>query len=144
VGLIDSLFRFFAALPENANLRLQLNDAHVGQSKSDQENASLKDDLRAANAKIKQLEKQNQELSHDKYGIKEEQIEILKMLADRGGRNVDRFAIAKKLQLHIQAAEYHIQRLIEIGYITIPQFQSTVYYDLTQQGREFLVRAKHL
>jgi hypothetical protein len=147
--MFDWLTRFLSALPENANLRIKLADSSEALAQSKAEIASLKDDLRHAQAKIKQqgeqiqlLRKTNDELRHDKYSLKQPQIEILKLTAHKIYPKplVTVFTVQKDLALHQDAAQYHLERLVEVGFLKILQMPpAPPTYHLTHAGREYLV-----
>ena len=125
-------------LPENAVLRDKVREAEADQAKLETENAILKDDLRSAKAEITKLKNQIEKVAH--VELDKTHVEILKMLSDN---RIQPYAIVFSIALGLneQRIEYHLEQLIDLGYIHRNFGLDTPdWYELLQKGREYLIQ----
>jgi len=104
------------------------------------EKASLKDDLRQANAEIAKLKKQVEQLAHDVSNLDDVETRILSALADSEIDPVPSSLIFI-LDLHRERFNYAIERLIELDFVhKSPLWEDEPSYSLAQKGRGYLIR----
>jgi helix-turn-helix protein len=133
MGLFDDILK---GLPANAVLREQITQLNAHKAAAETENAILKDDLRHAHAEIAKLKKQIEELTHtDDLG----EIEMALLQSVSKHQSVNIASIARKLAIERGRVEYYIQRLIDLGYVTLKGFDFDGIYLIQQKGREALM-----
>ena len=136
MGLLDE---FLKGLPTNPNLREKAAEAERKYAALETENAILKDDLRDANAKIKQLEKQIDKVSQ-KQNPNEMEVAMLKAISTY--EQLTDKEIAELLKLNLQRARYHLQKLQDNGYLSRAKRLAAGRsrpFQLTHDGRGFLI-----
>jgi len=133
MGLFDDILK---GLPANAVLREQITQLNTQKAAAETENAILKDDLRHAKAEMAKLKKQIEELTHTD-DLNDTELELLQNFSKHQSINV--VSIARKLELDRGRIEYHIQRLIDLEYVTFKGFAFDGIYLLQQRGREALM-----
>lgn len=140
-GIMGWLTDLLKEIPLSAVLKEKLVAIEAKHSEVEDENARLKDDLRHANAEIKNLETRIAELTYAD-NLPEVEIEILKLLADN--RELMREVLARKFNLHFQRLRYHFERLTSEGYISHTEVRLSTgvddVYFLQHKGREYLSR----
>src|SRR5690242_10691631 len=101
MGLLTDILK---EIPQAAVLKEKIASIEAKYAASDTENAILKDDLRKANAKIKELEKQVGELKPSDDDFDEAELRILMLLSTTGTRHQHAFIkeITEQLNMHIE------------------------------------------
>lgn len=133
MGLIDDILK---GLPANAVLREQITQLNTQKAAAETENAILKDDLRQAKAEITQLKKQLEESTH-KDDLNEAELTLLQSVLQHQDVNIG--SVAQKFGIDRGRVEYHIQRLIDSGYVDFKGFDFDGIYLIQQKGRESLM-----
>jgi DNA-binding MarR family transcriptional regulator len=134
MSLFDEILQ---GIPVNSLLREKVTQLNADKAAAEADNASLKDDLRGAQAEITNLKKQVEKLTH-KEPLDEMELEFLKAISAHDSLTVDE--VAQLLKLNLQRVKYHLQKLQDIGYVR----RATMYidsppYSLTHEGRAFLI-----
>jgi len=136
---MGNLIDLLKEIPLSAVLKEKIGTIEGKYAASEQENASLKDDLRQAKTEITKLKEQIEKLTH-KENLDEMEIEFLKAISAYDGLSAEE--LAERLKLNLQRARYHLQRLQDIGYLRRSQVWiggEPIPYYLTQEGRGFLI-----
>jgi len=138
MGLIDDILK---GLPVNPALREQITQLNAQKAAAETENAILKDDLRKLNAEIVKLKKQIEDLI-PKDDLNEIEMDLLQRVVRYGPDNQYVGVFTQDMRLQRQRIEYHLQRLVETGYLESglydPDFGD--HYELTQKARSLLIR----
>lgn len=133
MGLLTDILK---EIPQAAVLKEKIASIEAKYAAADTENAILKDDLREANAKIKQLEGQIKQLTH-KDDLNEIEIEILLAVSKSDSPSMSK--IAKKFDIHSERVLYYVGKLSEQKYLKFIGFGGDGLYLLEQKGREALM-----
>jgi len=133
MGWLADLFK---EIPLSVNLQEKVTQAEAKQTAIDAEKASLKDDLREANAQIAQLKKQLEQFTHKP--LTDLDIQILQMIAVF--RSAPIALIAQQLNTHIEAVEMQVNALLKNGYIEWKLDDYGEYnYRLRDKARRYLI-----
>jgi predicted RNase H-like nuclease (RuvC/YqgF family) len=130
MGLLTDILK---EIPQAAVLKEKIATVEAKYASTETENAILKDDLHQAKAKILQLEKQIEELTHK--DLSETEIEILKY-ASLHQPLESGFALAG---VEPQRINYYLGRLTSNRYLEFKGFAGEGFYLLQQKGREALM-----
>ena len=137
MSLLDD---FLKGLPVNPLLREKIAELEAKYAATDTENSILKDDLNKAKAENRQLKEQIEKFAH-KEDLDDVEATILRTITEADGAPWSD-AIAERLSLHPQRAEYYLRRLTVNGYLEL-HFGGASYpdtYSLKQKAREYLIR----
>jgi hypothetical protein len=141
MGIVDDILK---GLPINPILREQVSQLNARKAAAETENAILKDDLRNANTKIKNLEKQIEKLTHVD-NLDEIDVQILLYIANAEYSDPWAEVIAEDLKLHLQVAEYRLSTLVNVGYIIqLLELGGDTVYKMHDKGRRYLIETKLL
>jgi hypothetical protein len=136
MGLVDDILQ---GLPVNSILREQVSQLNAQKAAVDEQNAILTDDNRELKAEIAKLKKQIEELTHHD-DLEDIDIELLRLIAIADGRPWAE-AMAEQLGVHVERAEYHLQKLQAADYIE--RHFGAGYPDdfgLRQKARDLLIK----
>ena len=129
-------------VPLSANLLEKVRSYERDNAALKTENAILKDDLREARSRIKELETKLG-VATQKPDLHEHERAILRYLFRT---NVDHILSSITADLGFsspQEAKYYLEKLVERGFINLPPRRSVVHrfpqYTLRQPGREYVI-----
>jgi DNA-binding transcriptional ArsR family regulator len=138
MGLLTDILK---EIPQAAVLKEKIAAIEAKYAAADTENAILKDDLRKANTEIVKLRKQVEDLT-PKDDLDEIEMQLLQRIVKYGPDNQYVGVFTQDMGLQRQRIEYHLQRLLETGYVESglydPDFGE--HYELTQKARSLLIR----
>lgn len=112
MGLLTDILK---EIPQAAVLKEKIATIEAKYAAADTENAILKDDLREADAKIKQLEKQLEKLSH-KDDLSEFEVQLLTLIS-RPDQDSGAEFLARELNVNQARVEHFLHKLIESKHI---------------------------
>jgi predicted transcriptional regulator len=138
MGLLTDILK---EIPQAAVLKEKIAAIEAKYAAADTENAILKDDLRKANTEIAKLRKQVEDLT-PKDDLDEIEMQLLQRIVKYGPDNQYVGVFTQDMGLQRQRIEYHLQRLLEIGYVESGLYDSDFgeHYELTQKARSLLIR----
>ena len=138
MGLLTDILK---EIPQAVVLKEKIADIEAKYAAADTENAILKDDLRKAQAEIAKLKKQIEELTHSD-NLDEIEMQLLQRIVRYGPDNQYVRVFTQNMGLQRQRIEYHLQRLIETGYVESGLYDADFgdHYELTQKARSLLIR----
>jgi DNA-binding MarR family transcriptional regulator len=128
--------------PLSAVLKDKIASIEAKYAAIETENASLRDDLRLAQAEITKLKNQIEE-TRQTHGLDKLEIELLKLLASSEIAH-DAKSLAVALQWNHGIVEHRLKNLVYLKYAERSATGSLVawatVYTLTQAGQEYLIR----
>jgi len=137
---MGALFDLLKDIPHIAVLKEKITAFEDENAALKTENAILKDDLREAKAENKRLKEEIDSLTH-KDDLDEISIKILVMLAEQKDHSYAQ-TLAHYLQLSMARVEFYLGELLKGRYISTarPRLTRPATHNLTQKGREFLIK----
>jgi chromosome segregation ATPase len=141
VGFFDRILDFLSSIPHAAGLQRQIDQLEKEKSDLKDEIASLKDDLRQANAKSKSLRDEVQRLTAIE-DLDDTEKRILVIVAEAGDVIIEDELLVIFEGLSNTRLQYHLDRLNQRNFIYASQSGITkpTVWHLAQPGREYLVR----
>lgn len=127
----------FKDVPLSPELRKKIETLEAEYDSLKTDNVILKDDLREARAQIMRLERRLDQFTHHS-DLDEVDVLILKETALTSEPAAS--YLATKLNIELGVAEFRLQRLTEIDYLSTWSIGGVERYSLQPKGREYLIR----